>query len=137
VVTVEVDEVNGVTPTPEPRMGAASTTSEDVRVEVNILNPSAVIVDGTDMEYTVDGAGDDPKVYNLTLPGSGANGTYTVEALIFNSRGVFQTSCSTTIEVGIPATPVPNIPTTSGSGLAVFMVLIGIAGILVLWRLRS
>jgi hypothetical protein len=129
-VTVEVDEVVAVA-------RAASPTAEDIRLEVNILNPSAVNVDGDDLEYAVDGTADDPKVFNLSLPGSGDTGTYVVEALIFNSRGVFQTSCSTTIQVGYQATPVPNIPTTSGSGLMVFMIMLAAAGILVLWRLRS
>jgi hypothetical protein len=112
-----------------------SLTSQTVRVEVNLLDPAAVIQDGLDRTFTVTGAIDDPQVFNLSIPGSGTSGTWKVEALIFDdSTRLFQSSCFAQVQVGVPQEP---IPTTSRTGLLILIGLIALAGMLAIWRFRT
>ena len=72
-----------------------------IRAEVNIISPASNIVAGDDLNYTINGSSNDPQNVNLTLPGSGLDGVYTVQLLIFDSfSGEFETECTTTITIG-------------------------------------
>ncbi len=53
-----------------------TATSQQIRVESNLLNPDGVIVAGAERNSTTNGSSNDPKTVNLALPGNAVPGTY-------------------------------------------------------------
>jgi hypothetical protein len=77
-----------------------SAASQQVRVESNLLDPTGVIVAGTDRVYTTTGSSNDPKTVNLALPAAAAAGTYTAQVLVFDGpSGQLESSCEATFTV--------------------------------------
>jgi len=75
--------------------------SQEIRVETNIIAPNTNIVAGSDEIYTTNGAADDPRNVDLVLPGSGQNGVYTVQVLVFdNQTSEYESTCTITVNVG-------------------------------------
>ncbi len=112
-----------------------SVTSQQIRVESNLVNSNGVIVAGTERVYTTSGSSNDPKTVNLSLPSNAAAGTYTAEILVFDkASGRLESTCQATFTVGggggsctvsctasVPSTATVNVPvqfsataTTSG-----------------------
>ncbi len=103
-----------------------SATSQQVRVETDILNPSGVIVAGSDQVYATSGTSNDPKTVNLALPGNAAAGTYTAKVLVFdNASGALESSCEKSFTVtgggggGCTLTCSASVPTTATVGVPV------------------
>ncbi len=70
-------------------------TSQEIRVESNLKNPSGQIVAGMEKVYTTTGSGNDPQTVTLALPGGAPGGTYTAEILVFDkATGVLESTCS-------------------------------------------
>lgn len=77
-----------------------SASSQQVRVESNLLDPTGVIVAGTDLVYTTTGSSNDPKTVNLALPAAAAAGTYTAQVLVFDGpSGQLESSCEAAFTV--------------------------------------
>jgi len=77
-----------------------AATSQQIRVESNLLNPDGVIVAGTDQNYTTNGSSNDPKTVNLALPSNAAAGTYKAQILVFDAAsGQLESSCEDTFTV--------------------------------------
>jgi hypothetical protein len=75
--------------------------TQSIRVETNIIAPNGNILAGSDAAFTINGAADDPRNVNLNLPGSGVDGIYTVQILVFDSfTGEFESMCTTLITIG-------------------------------------
>ncbi len=69
-------------------------TSQEIRVESNLKNPSGQIVAGMEKVYTTTGSGNDPQTVTLALPGGAPGGTYTAEILVFDkATGVLESTC--------------------------------------------
>ena len=102
-----------------------SAASQQVRVETNLLNPSGVIVAGSDQVYTTSGSSNDPKTVSLTLPGTAASGTYTAQVLVFdNVSGALESSCEDTFTVtggggGCTLNCSASVPATAQVGVPV------------------
>ena len=112
-----------------------TATSQAVEVEANLLDPSAVIAAGAAQTAIIIGAADDAFTFPLVLPGAGASGTYTAEAIVFDdSSGVFQDTCSTTFVVDVTAEV--EIPTLGTAGLVAMGLLLALAGVAVRRRGR-
>lgn len=107
-----------------------SLATQSVRIEANIKDSANVIVDGANRTVTITGTNNDPESFTLSLPGTGGIETYTAEAIIFDAAtGAFQTTCSTTFQVGREA-----IPTLGYVGLALLALLLAAAAAFVLRR---
>jgi len=104
--------------------------SQDVQVEVNILDPNGINVAGETRAYTTTDGDDDPQVFNLSLPAAGTAGAYTVQALIFDATGLFESECTVTIIVG----QVEPIPATGHTGTLLLIFLVAVAGALLVLR---
>jgi len=68
----------------------------------------------------------------MSLPGSGPFGTYTVQALIFDATGLFQSECTATITVGV----IEPIPATGHTGRLLLILLLAVAGAVLVLRRR-
>ncbi len=70
-------------------------TSQEIRVESNLKNPSGQIVAGMEKVYTTSGSGNDPQTVTLALPAAAPAGTYKAEILVFDkATGVLESTCS-------------------------------------------
>lgn len=102
-----------------------SLTSQSLRFEVNIKNASSQIINGTTGTFTVNGTANDAQTFNIGL-GSAPNGTYTAEALLFDSTtSVFQGTCSVNFTVGAIIPDNKEVPTLGTLGLGLLALLVG------------
>jgi len=70
-------------------------TSQEIRVESNLKNPSGQIVAGMEKVYTTSGSGNDPQTVTLALPAAAPGGTYKAEVLVFDkATGVLESTCA-------------------------------------------
>ena len=70
-------------------------TSQEIRVESNLKNPSGQIVAGMEKVYTTSGSGNDPQTVTLALPAAAPGGTYKAEILVFDkATGTLESTCS-------------------------------------------
>jgi len=77
-----------------------TATSQQIRVESNLLNPDGVIVDGTERNFTINGTANDSQFVYLALPDTAAAGTYKAQVLVFDAAsGQLESSCETTFVV--------------------------------------
>jgi hypothetical protein len=101
-----------------------TATSQQIRVESNLVNPDGVIVAGAERNYATSGSTNDPKTVNLTLPANAAAGTYKAQVLVFDSQsGQLESSCEDTFTVGggssCSITCGATVPTTAQVGQTV------------------
>ncbi len=102
-----------------------TATSQQIRVESNLVNPDGVIVAGTERNYTTNGSANDPQTVNLALPGTAVAGTYKAQILIFDTAsGRLESSCEATFTVtggggGCDVTCSASFPTTAQVGQTV------------------
>jgi PKD repeat protein len=100
-------------------------TSQQLRVEVDLIDSSGSILDGKEVDYTTSGSSNDPKTVTLTVPTGLASGTYTVRVLIFDAgTGQLQSTCQTSITVtggggGCNLTCSASVPATGTVGVPV------------------
>lgn len=104
-----------------------SRTSQQVRVESNLVSPGGVILAGADRVFTVAGTANEPQTVQLTLPTDAPSGTYTAQVLVFDATtGGLESSCqraftvtgggggacTITCSASVPATAQVGIPVT-------------------------
>lgn len=78
----------------------SSLSSQQIRVESNLVNPDGVIVAGSDSTYTTSGSNNDAKSVNLVLPANATSGTYRAQVLVFDAgTGQLETTCEDTFTV--------------------------------------
>ncbi len=101
-----------------------SASSQQVRVESNLVNPGGQIVAGVDAVYTTNGSANDPRTVNLSLPSNAVGGTYTAEVLVFdNASGRLESSCEHSFTVtgggggGCSLSCGASVPTTGRVGV--------------------
>jgi Immune inhibitor A-like, MAM domain len=102
-----------------------AATSQQIRVESNLLNPDGVIVAGAERNYTTNGSANDPKTVSLALPSTAAAGTYKAQVLVFDSAsGQLESTCEASFVVGggggsCDITCTATVPTTAQVGQTV------------------
>lgn len=111
-------------------------TTQNVQIELNLLDPTATNVTGATQNVTLAGASDDAANFALALPGTAVNGTYTAQALIYDAgTTILQGTCAArfTVNAGVlpPSIPVPGLGKT---GLALLFLLLGVIGAFVVRR---
>ena len=99
-----------------------TATSQQIRVESNLLNPDGVIVAGTERNYTTNGSSNDPQTVNLALPSNAVAGTYKAQVLVFDTAsGQLESSCEASFTVSggggsCTLTCSVSVPTTAQVG---------------------
>ncbi len=103
-----------------------AATSQQIRVESNLLNPDGVIVAGTERNYTTYGSANDPQTVSLALPGNAAEGSgYKAQVLVFDSAsGQLESTCEAPFAVAggggsCNITCSATVPTTAQVGQTV------------------
>jgi len=77
-----------------------AASSQQIRVESNLLNPAGVIVAGAERNYTTNGSSNDPKTVNLGLPSNATPGAYKAQVLVFDATtGQLESSCEANFTV--------------------------------------
>ncbi|MDQ1256091.1 MAG: hypothetical protein QG656_687, partial [Candidatus Hydrogenedentes bacterium] len=78
-----------------------TASTQQVKVETNLLDPSGVNVAGTSTTYTVALNADDPMSVNLLLPPAWQEGAYTFQVFVYDAvSGIVQDSATTQFHVG-------------------------------------
>ncbi len=102
-----------------------TATSQQIRVESNLVNPDGVIVAGTERNYTTSGSANDPKTVNLALPATAAGGAYKAQVLVFDATtGQLESTCEAPFTVtggggSCDITCSTTVPTTAVVGQTV------------------
>ena len=99
-----------------------TATSQQIRVESNLVNPDGVIVAGAERNYTTSGSANDPKFVDLALPSNAADGVYKAQVLVFDAAsGRLESTCEAPFTVtggggGCSLTCNASVPATAQVG---------------------